>query len=330
MSPKRAVLRHQFLAQHNYLPEHLEFLASDMSIRQYYRLKQAQRILMDAPTPENPNQFIILAQYLQEQGLRTPLVYDHQLEHGFVWLEDFGDQTYSKILLQTPEREAELYHLAVNILQHLHQQAQRQPAFIEEYTIDELLNEVGVFIDWYWPVTQTQSSYPKAKEDFLSAWQEVLLKMPFLPHSLVLRDYHVDNLMIVSGEHPLQQCGLLDFQDALWGPVVYDFISLIEDARRDVSPDLQEQLWNLFLKEVPLSQHVDYRLGATILGASRHVKVIGVFTRFALRRNRKDYLQHLPRLWNYLLKAFEQPVLEPVHNWFESYLPLSKQSIPNL
>jgi aminoglycoside/choline kinase family phosphotransferase len=84
------------------------------------------------------------------------------------------------------------------------------------------------------------------------------------------------------------------------------------------------------LKDISPSNHSAYRLGATILGAGRHLKVIGVFTRFALKRKRKDYLQHLPRLWKYLLKAFKQPALEPAYKWFESYLPLSKQSIPNL
>lgn len=330
MNCQRTVSRHNFLAQSNYLPEHLEFLASDMSLRQYYRLKQPQRILMDAPSPEKPDQFVLIAKYLQECGLRAPIIYDYHFEQGFVWLEDFGNLTYTKALSKNLKHESELYQLAVQILQHLHQQVQKKPTFIPDYTFQELLREVEIFMDWYWPTVKPQTHFLKAKEEFLEAWKKVFLKMPSLPQTLVLRDYHVDNLMIVPANHPLQQCGILDFQDAIWGSVVYDFISLIEDARRDVPVDLQEQLWEQFLKNTPIVQQQDYRLGAAILGATRHTKVIGIFTRFALRRKRNDYLKHLPRLWKYLFKAFQQPALEPIYQWFENYLPLSKQSVPDI
>ena len=128
----------------------------------------------------------------------------------------------------------------------------------------------------------------------------------------------------------LQQCGLLDFQDAVWGPVVYDFISLIEDARRNVNVDLQHALWQVFLKDVPLQQQGLYRTVAAVLGASRHVKVIGVFTRYALKQGEKNYLCHLPRLWGYLRIAFQHPVLEPIYDWFQIHLPLNNQGIPDL
>jgi aminoglycoside/choline kinase family phosphotransferase len=330
MSHSRAALRQELLSRHDYQPEHLEFLAKHMSVRQYFRLHQPRRILMDAPAPENPAQFIAVAQYLQEKGLRTPLILDHHLENGFVWLEDFGDQTFSKILSQTPERETDLYKAATRVLKHLHHQAFEKPSFIEDYTVEKLLTEVEVFMDWYWPTVQNQTDYKKTKESFLAAWHAVFLNLPAIPNSLVLRDYHVDNLMGLPANTPLHQCGLLDFQDAVWGPVVYDFISLIEDARRDVNVDLQHALWQVFLEDVPLEQHDLYRKTATVLGAGRHVKVIGVFTRYALKQGKKNYLCHLPRLWGYLKTAFQSPILEPIHNWFQIHLPLNKQGIPDL
>ena len=207
MSHSRAALRQELLNHHDYQSEHLEFLAKDMSLRQYFRLHQPKRILMDAPAPENPAQFIAVAQYLQEKGLRTPLILDHHLEDGFVWLEDFGDQTFSKILSQTPERETDLYKAAARVLKHLHHQAFEKPSFIENYTLSKLLAEVEVFMDWYWPTVQNQADYQKAKESFLAAWRTVFLNLPAIPNSLVLRDYHVDNLMWLSANIPLQQSG---------------------------------------------------------------------------------------------------------------------------
>ncbi len=330
MSYPRSLLRHQYITQNNYLPEKVVFLASDMSARQYYRLSYPQRVLMDAPFPENPAQFIAVAHYLQDQGLRTPQVFDHHLEHGFVWLEDFGDHTFSRVLKQNPEREHELYHMAVHVLKHLHQKAQIQPDFMEPYTVNHLLTEVTIFIDWYWPTVHTQKQHKEAKLNFLSAWQEALKSLPILPESVVLRDYHVDNLMLVPGQTILEQCGLLDFQDALWGSVTYDFISLLEDARRDVSPSLQQTLWQVFLADIPTAHHQDYYLAATLLGAARHTKVIGVFTRYALRQGRADYLCHLPRLWSYLKTSLQHPTLQPVLDWFNHYLPLKNQGIPSL
>ena len=330
MSHSRAALRQEFLRVHDYQPEQLEFLANDMSLRQYFRLHQPKRILMDAPAPENPSQFVAVAQYLQDLGLRTPLIFNHHLEHGFVCLEDFGDQTFSKILSKKPERETNLYKSALQVLKHLHQQAIEKPAFIDDYSFEKLLAEVEVFMDWYWPVVKSQTHYPKAKQDFLEAWRTVFLNLPAIPHSLVLRDYHVDNLMWLPNGKGLHKCGLLDFQDAVWGPVVYDFISLIEDARRDVSTHLQQALWEIFLENIPLQHHTSYRTAATVLGASRHVKVIGVFTRYALKRGRKNYLCHLPRLWGYLRTALQHPALQSIHNWFEIYLPINNQGALNI
>ena len=330
MSQSRAILRQQFVKSHNYQPEQLEFLANDMSMRQYFRIPQSERILMDAPFPENPAQFIAIAHHLKELGLRTPGILGHHIEQGFVLLEDFGDQTFSKILADTPQQEASLYEEAIRILKHLHQNGLERPVFVEDYNLEKLLAEVEVFMNWYWPAVENQTCYQKAKQDFLSAWRTVFLDLPDLPHRLVLRDYHVDNLMwLPTANTPLQQCGLLDFQDAVWGPVVYDFISLVEDARRDLSPDLQESLWQIFLEEVPSAQQADYR-NAAILGAGRHVKVIGVFTRYALRQGKTKYLCHLPRLWNYLKASLQKPSLKPVHDWFETYLPLRNQGIPSV
>ncbi|RZI47056.1 aminoglycoside phosphotransferase family protein [Candidatus Finniella inopinata] len=331
ISPSRTALRHQFLRNNDYQPEQLEFLANDMSLRQYFRLPQSQRILMDAPSPENPAQFIAIAHHLKELGLRTPGILGHHIEEGFVLLEDFGDQTFSKILEDSPQREASLYKEAVRVLKYLHQNGLEKPAFIADYCLEKLLTEVQVFMDWYWPAVETQTTYEIAKQDFLGAWRTVFSNLPDLPHRLVLRDYHVDNLMwLPAANAPLQQCGLLDFQDAVWGPVVYDFISLVEDARRDVSLNLQKSLWEIFLEEVPSAQQSDYRTAAAILGAGRHVKVIGVFTRYALRQGKPKYLCHLPRLWNYLKDSLQKPSLKPVHDWFEAYLPLHNQGIPSV
>jgi aminoglycoside/choline kinase family phosphotransferase len=327
MSPERSSKRDQFLQIHSYEPAQLAFLASDMSLRKYYRLSSAKRILMDAPFPENPEQFISIARYLQECGLRAPSILEHCLDNGFVLLEDFGDHTFTAILKSTPERETELYKTSIAVLKHLHQHAKKQPEFIPSYTIEKLLSEAEVFIDWYWQFAKGTLVSKLVKSEFLNAWKYAFEQIPETPQSMVLRDYHVDNLMIVDDQEGIKGCGLLDFQDALWGSVVYDIISLLEDARRDMTPSLVDQMWDFFLSDIPSSQHKNYRTAATILGAGRHVKVIGVFVRYAMCQNKKDYLKHLPRLWKYLEKSLEIPELTRVKAWFDQYLPIDQQIV---
>ncbi|NBT85084.1 MAG: aminoglycoside phosphotransferase [Alphaproteobacteria bacterium] len=330
MSMPRVVKRDQFLQTHSLEPTQLVFLASDMSLRQYYRLNAPKRVLMDAPAPENPQQFIQVAKYLQHCGLRAPSILEHCLENGFVLLEDFGDHTFTAILKQSPAREKELYQTSITVLRHLHQHAIERPNFIPLYSIEKLLIETEVFIDWYWKAVTGEEPKSDIKEEFQNSWKKAFENCPATPQSLVLRDFHVDNLMIVDEQDGIKGCGLLDFQDALWGSVVYDVVSLLEDARRDITPAIVEQMWKYFLAELPLSEHQSYKTAATILGAARHTKIIGVFTRYAMRQGKKDYLCHLPRLWKYLEKSLAIPQLKGVKGWFDNHLPIHQQNIPAL
>ena len=328
MSIQRTTQREQFLKTHSFDSKHLVFLANDMSLRQYYRLTSPKRVLMDAPKPENPKQFIEIARYLQQCGLRAPSILEHCLENGFVLLEDFGDHTFTAILKQSPEKEKELYKTSITVLKHLHAHALEKPDFIPLYSADKLLAETEVFIDWYWKAIFKETPSPVIKNEFQSLWKKAFENCPKTQQSLVLRDFHVDNLMIIDEEADIEGCGLLDFQDALWGSVTYDVISLLEDARRDITPWIVKEMWEYFLDAVPQSQHENYKTAATILGAGRHVKVIGVFTRYAIRQGKKDYLCHLPRLWRYLEKALSITELQDIRKWFDQYFPIHHQHAP--
>eukprot|EP01037_Dinobryon_pediforme_P011180 gene11180-11261_t len=136
--------------------------------------------------------------------------------------EDFGDHTFTAILKQSPAREKELYQTSITVLRHLHQHAIERPNFIPLYSIEKLLIETEVFIDWYWKAVTGEEPKSDIKEEFQNSWKKAFENCPATPQSLVLRDFHVDNLMIVDEQDGIKGCGLLDFQDALWGSVVYD------------------------------------------------------------------------------------------------------------
>jgi aminoglycoside/choline kinase family phosphotransferase len=299
-----------------------------MSPRQYYRLFEPSRVLMDSPV-ESPEQFVKIASFLRQQGVRAPEVMETNLRDGFVMLEDFGNTTFRRVLSQNPAKIEELYRLAVGVLKHLHERVPVCPPFLCPYSLENLLAEADVFIDWVWPATFGKRPKQAIKNEFRNLWHQAFLKVPHIPNSLVLRDYHVDNLMILQGEG-VQACGVLDFQDALFGPVVYDLISLLEDARYDAPPILAQNLWEQFLTDVPLRDHENYKKAAAILGTGRHVKILGVFTRYAMRQGKKDYLVHIPRLWGYVENHLEkETALEPLRHWFHTYFPQETRQIPS-
>jgi aminoglycoside/choline kinase family phosphotransferase len=318
----RSSLQKTFLHNCNLNPYTLGFLAGDASFRKYYRLKTSDvsYVLMDAPPPENPTQFCQVATYLRSLGFSAPQIIAHDLDSGFVLLQDFGDKTYTK-LLQEGYAEKDLYELATDILISLHTKSKERPSFIPFYTIDKLLEEASLVIDWYVP--QIPSLPPLSQEErlsYITLWKKAFEKTLNIPQSLVLRDYHVDNLMILENQKlppSLSTCGLLDFQDALWGPIVYDLVSLLEDARRDVSPDLRNALWKRYLNAFPSLNPNHLIEAGTILSAGRHAKIIGIFTRLAVRDQKPHYLPHIPRVWRLLEDCLIHPSLQELKDWFD-------------
>jgi N-acetylmuramate 1-kinase len=292
-------------------------LPSDASKRQYFRYDKG--LLMDTPTSENPAQFMNVANYLRNLGFSTPQIFNHDLDLGFLALEDFGDNTFTQ-LLKLGEDPYSLYELAVDTLIELHQKADIRPDFINHYDVQPLLREAELLVDWYIPHTLGKSLSLNDKKNYLDLWQVAFHKALSVPHSLTLRDYHVDNLMRLEGRTGIQSCGLLDFQDALWGPIVYDLVSLVEDARIDLNPALVEHCWQRYLAGCSQHNGDALRSSGCILSAGRHAKIIGIFTRLAIRDGKSKYLTHIPRIQRLLQNCLEHPELHKLKGWFHTHL----------
>jgi N-acetylmuramate 1-kinase len=302
-------------------------LGSDASFRRYFRSLRGgvSHVVMDAPPEhEDVGPFLRIAAILRALGLRAPEVLAADRAQGFVLLEDLGDRTFTRALAEgVPERE--LYRLAAATLRQLQTRwAGRGVALADEeaqipaYDTGRLLNEARLLIDWYWPEVHETPAPAAAREGFEQAWREVLGRLPAIPTTLVLRDFHVDNLMLLRDSSDRDTCGLLDFQDAVIGSPAYDLVSLLEDARRDVSPDIAHAILDDTLAAGPWppgSFLHHYR----VLGVQRTVKIIGIFTRLARRDLKPGYQVHQPRLWRLLERGLQAPELEPVAGWFEQH-----------
>ena len=298
-------------------------LADDASFRRYFRLRAETRraVLMDAPPPrENIGPYVTIAELLRSYGLSAPEIYAGNREHGFLLLEDFGDDTYTRLLARGADETA-LYTLAIDALTHLQRAVPRAarpdvPAYDEPF----LLTEAGLLVEWYAPEVLGAPLPEAAREAYIEVWRRLLL-LAELPPTLVLRDFHVDNLMLLPGRAGVRACGLLDFQDARWGPPSYDLVSLLYDARRDLPARLVAAMTERYLAAFPDIDRTAFRRSAAILNAQRSCKIVGLFTRLSRRDGKPQYLRHLPRVWRLIEEAAIDPVLAPLAEWLDRHIP---------
>ncbi len=311
-------------------------LAGDASFRRYLRLDDGRRraVLMDAPpSRENTRAFVTLARHLRHLGLSAPEIHAEDTANGFLVLEDLGDATYTRILNggsgQEPDEPA-LYALAVDVLIHLHRRAPDDavPAGLAPYDDGALIGEANLLIDWTLPAVSGRPTPDEARRSYAAAWRATFAALHAQPRTLVLRDYHVDNLMWLAGRDGIAACGLLDFQDALAGPPAYDLMSLLQDARRDIDPGLADAMVARYRAAFPGLDRRGFDDSYAILAAQRHAKVIGIFTRLGQRDGKPDYLVHIPRVWRLLEAALRHPSLAPVAAWFERHVPDEARKIP--
>jgi N-acetylmuramate 1-kinase len=304
-------------------------LAADASFRRYYRLVDGDRraVLMDAPPPhEDVRPFIAVAALLRRHGLSAPEIFAEDPALGALLIEDFGDDTYTRLLARGAD-ESELYTLAVDTLIAL-QRAIDTPPSLPPYDEDALLREAAVFVDWYVPAVLSGPLPRAARGEYDDLWRAVLPLAAVDAPTLVLRDYHVDNLMLLPGRTGVQGCGLLDFQDALCGPASYDLVSLLKDARRDVPPALREAMTERYLAAFPALDRATFRRSAAILAAQRNTKILGIFARLWRRDGKPQYLGHIPRVWRLLEADLREPLLRPLARWFDRYLPVAARRTP--
>ena len=304
----RAAAVSAFLAEAGWGEAQREPLAGDASFRRYVRVRRGggTAMLMDAPPPEEDvRPFMAVAARLTELGLSAPRVDRADPAHGLLLLEDFGDDTFTR-LLDNGESERALYTLATDALIALQRRpdaADGFPAFGE----DMFVAGAELLLDWYLPAATD-------RDGFRTAMRQVLAPVLEGPGTLMLRDFHVDNLVRLDGRTGAAACGLLDFQDAAGGPPAYDLASLIEDARRDVDEGVRAAVLARYRAAFPGA--ADLERDVAVLGAQRHIRVLGTFMRLARRDGKPGYMRHLPRLRRMLERNLAHPALEPLAAWF--------------
>ena len=318
-----------FLSRHGWGDARRGPLAGDASFRRYERIVRdgETRVLMDAPPDkEDVRPFVAVSRLLRGCGLNAPEVRARDTARGLLLLEDFGDGLYTRVLAGGGD-EAALYAAAVDVLLALHARAPDATG-LPAYDDSRLQAEADLLVDWYLPEALGEPTSDPVRRAYTEAWHAVFPLVRAIPESVVLRDYHADNLVWLDGRDGVDRVGLLDFQDAVVGPVAYDLVSLLEDARRDVAAPVVDAAIARYLNGRPDISRDAFTAAYAVLGAQRNCKIIGIFTRLWRRDGKPGYLDYLARVFDHLAGDLAHPALAPVKDWLDSALPADRRGRP--
>jgi aminoglycoside/choline kinase family phosphotransferase len=287
------------------LPDSIRPASSDASFRRYFRVDGSQGgtfIVMDAPPPqEDVRPFIHVAEVFGASGVSVPQIIEKDIERGFLLLSDLGSTTYLNQL--NADSAHKLYLDAIDSL--ILFQAQSKSGVLPEYDRALLLRELMLFPDWYIGKHLNITLSDKQTAELNKVFDTLLANNLAQPQVYVHRDYHSRNLMVMPQGNP----GILDFQDAVYGPITYDLVSLLRDAYiqwdEEVVLDWAIRYWERAKRAgLPVNPDVDafYR-DFEFMGLQRHLKVLGIFARLYHRDGKDAYLKDMPLVMEYTLNA---------------------------
>jgi aminoglycoside/choline kinase family phosphotransferase len=326
----RETAAEQFLTRHGWHDAALVPLAGDASFRRYWRIAngKTRAVLMDMPPDKlDMRPFLSVDAHLRRLGYSAPEVYAADLAEGFALMEDLGDATIAAEIAAGGDA-ARLYALAVDWLIDLHRRgAEATPADLPRYDDARLLEEVGRFLLWYVPAVTAAPPSAQAEREFNAVWRLLLPVARWAPESLVYRDFHIENLLVLP-RPGMAALGLLDFQDSVTGPITYDLASLVEDARRDLPAPLANAMRARYLAAFPGLDPFLFEASFAVMAAHRHIKCLGLFVRLAKRDGKPGYLAHIPRLWRMVDQALEHPKLAALARWLDTHVPKDRRVVP--
>jgi hypothetical protein len=365
MLGERAESALAFLSEAGWDGARLSPLPGDASTRCYVRVARNGRsaMLMDQPqnaeaapcpasaTPEERRalgynavarlagadcgRFIAAARFLRARGLAAPEIYADDAREGFVLLEDFGDDLYADVLENGGEEEA-LYAAAIDAIALLH--AEGAPQSLSQdtslYAYDQVacLAETDLMTEWFMPLALGRRAREEETEEHRGLWRDALRAVREQTPVFVHRDFHAQNLFWLPARNGAARVGVIDFQDAVAGNRSYDLISLLEDARRDVAPDLARAMKLRYAAAMKArGQEPDAEVWAAetaVTAAQRNAKIAGIFARLASRDGKPRYLAHLPRVWGHLEADLEHPVLADLRAWYDRTIPRDLRRAP--
>ncbi|MCR9136968.1 MAG: tRNA (adenosine(37)-N6)-threonylcarbamoyltransferase complex ATPase subunit type 1 TsaE [Alphaproteobacteria bacterium] len=288
-------------------------------------LRDGKRYAQIAHTAEDIAPFIAIDHLLDKMGFRVPAVLAHDLKDGLALIEHLGED---RILDDKDHPITDRWETAIDCLVALHRQD--IPATvpvpdggfhtIPPFDADAMMVEAELFLDWYIPFVRGSAATPVERASFETTWNDLIETVAKAEAGLVLRDFHSPNIVWQNHETGVRKIGLIDFQDAMIGPLAYDVASLVHDARVTIRPDFADHLVRRYESaRSGLDENFDperFRSALAIMQAQRATKILGIFIRLRDRDGKPGYLRHLPRMESYLRQALKHPVLHPLQECY--------------
>ena len=294
-------------------------LAGDASDRSYDRLTLGTKtaVLMDAPPGkgDEPAIFVSIAGYLASLGLSAPKIFAQGLTHGFLLLEDLGDGLYARDVARDPSLEPPLYAAATDVLIQL--QSAKPAPNLPDLTAADWANAATFALTWYRFAITGDRANPCV---FSTALTDLITTHANAPRVMILRDYHAENLLWLPNRPGLARVGLLDFQLAQLGQPGYDLVSLLQDARRDVSAHTESTMISRMITATG-AQAAAFQTAYAVLGAQRALRILGIFAKLCLNEAKPQYLPLIPRVWHHLHRNLAHPALAPMATICANLLP---------
>ncbi|WP_315898815.1 aminoglycoside phosphotransferase family protein [Tateyamaria omphalii] len=316
----RSELKNRFLTEAGWVDASRVLVAGDASNRKYERLSRDghTRILMDAPPEmgEDVRPFVAVTTYLRDAGLSAPEIFAQDARNGFLLIEDLGDDLFARILKTQPSLETPLYEAATDVLLHLHGAAAPD---LPRYDAYVMTDAACLAFDWY-QRGATGSVDIDARSAFATGMKNALAPLDAMAPVLIQRDYHAENLIWLPGREGVQKVGLLDYQDAMLGHPAYDLVSVLQDARRDVSMDVQKAMLGRYI-DGSGADAATFTDAYVLLGLQRNLRILGVFARLSLAYGKPHYVDFIPRVWEHITTNLRHPSASHLDRLVRMHLP---------
>lgn len=311
------------------------FLAGDASLRSYDRIfkKGKTAVLMDAPPPENPHdylpaqlvlvdRFILVDTILRKLGVHSPEIYAQDIENGLLLLEDLGDNSFTR-LLESGYDARKLYKLATESLIKTHSGFAIAPEHEQVYDDERMMADIRLLPQWVVKYVSKIELTADEMAEYDTIWHDLISQMHEIPRGYALYDYHVDNLILT----PDDTCGVIDFQDIRKTAATYDIMTLLEDERRYVPSDIKAEMLDLYFEAFPELNTPRIRSLSNLVALQRHIKVVGQFTRYWFKDGKDKYVRYVPFVWTLIENCLKAPECERLKAWIDKYVPASLRQI---
>lgn len=292
-------------------------LAGDASARRYERLNRdgESAVLMDAPPDQMDSvaDFSRIDRHLRVLGLSAPEILAEDADAGFMLLEDLGDALFPAQIAAIPALELALYTAATDVLLEI--QANAPVQGLPDLSAAAWAEAAAMAVDWYALIGDGGG-----RDQFVSVLAETLVRYADGSRVMILRDCHAENLIWLPDRKGLARVGLLDFQLAQMGQPGYDLVSLLQDARRTVPPEIEAAMIRRFA--MARGQDLDkFSIAYAALGAQRALRILGIFAKLALTEGKTRYIPMIPHVWGQLQRNLANPALSNLREVCEKILP---------